>query len=330
MVARQKIRPEILFLHIGWAREYRGALDDLPQGKFGYIEDGNVDMGETLNFQDHQGRCFGYAPLQVIDLRRLGAPQDSDHLDGILVIWTATNPDGSGRYVVGWYKNARIYSERQKRGPDEGTPGIVAEAAAADSHLVPMDERTFFVPSMTRGWPGLASAFYASETLSPADVDRLLAYVGGKPSTGFYSGPKRKPPVNGGGWPRQDPGERAKIEKAASATVQAHFEAQGWDVERVEEENLGWDLNVTCGGRLLIVEVKGRSGEGSVELTANEYRAMSDEKLRMSYRLAIVFDALSGYPRLTIFEYAPGGKVWVSDGGDTLSLRPMTSAIASF
>jgi hypothetical protein len=193
-----------------------------------------------------------------------------------------------------------------------------------------LDERTFFIPNMTKGWPGIASAFYASKKLSPADLDVLLDYVGGKPSAGFYSGPRWKPPGNGGGWPSQDANERAKIEKAAVATVQGHFEAQGWDVERVEEENLGWDLNVTYGRRLLVVEVKGRSGEGSVELTANEYRAMSDEKLRMSYRLAIVFDALSRSPRLTIFEYAPGGEVRVSDRGDTLSLRLMQSAIASF
>ena len=330
MDARRKVRPQVLFLHIGWAREYNGGSDDLPQGKFGYIEDGNDDMGEALNFRGYRGRCFGYAPHHAIDLRRLGGAQDDDHVDGVLVIWTATNPDGSGRYVVGWYKNARVYSKTQRLRPDKARPDIVAQAATNDCHLVPVDERTFFIPRLTKGWPGVASAFYASETLSAAEVDKVIAYVGGQASAGFYSGPKRKPPANGGGWPSQDPVERAKIEKAAVAAVQAHFEEQGWSVERVEAENLGWDLNVTFGGRLLIVEVKGRGGEGSVELTANEFRAMNDDKLRMSYRLAIVFEALSKSPRLTIFEYAPGRKEWVSDGNATLSLRPMTSAIASF
>jgi hypothetical protein len=75
VVARRKIRPEVLFLHIGWAREYRGAPGDLPQGKFGYIKDGNEDMGDALNFRDYRGRCFGYAPHRMIDLGGWAPPR---------------------------------------------------------------------------------------------------------------------------------------------------------------------------------------------------------------------------------------------------------------
>ena len=56
---------------------------------------------------------------------------------------------------------------------------------------------------------------------------------------------------------------------------------------------------------------------------------MNDKHVRMSYRLAIVHDALT-IPQLTIFQYAPGEDAWLSDRGDRLKLRPMTGAVVSF
>ncbi len=330
VAADQPTRPGVIFLHIGWANEYQGAPDDLPQGKFGYIQDGNVDMGESMNFKNHKGRCFGYAPHHVVNLRRLGAAKGvEDFVDGVLVVWTAGNPDGSGRYIVGWYKKARVYSVSQED-QEKSRYGFIAEAAVNDCCLLRVDERTFFIPSMVQGWPGLSNAFYASDNLAPKHLDMLLAYVEGRASPGFYDGPIPTFARNGGGWLNQDPAERAKVEKAAVATVRVHYEAKGWSVESVEADALGWDLNATFGSRRLCVEVKGRCDEGPVELTVNEYRAMTNDELRMDYRLAIVFDALSQSPKLTIFRFMPGGGKWVSDTGDVLELRLMTGAIASF
>ncbi len=127
----------ILFLHIGWARDYRGAKDDLPQGTFGYILDGNDDAGEALNFKRFNGRCFGYAPARTINMNRLGGDADDDHVDGVLVVWTATAPDRSGRFVVGWYKNARVFAEMSNVRPHK-ISWVVCEAAAVDCHMVPM------------------------------------------------------------------------------------------------------------------------------------------------------------------------------------------------
>ena len=38
MAKRVRLPPQVLFLHVGWAREYRGASDDLPVGTFGYMK----------------------------------------------------------------------------------------------------------------------------------------------------------------------------------------------------------------------------------------------------------------------------------------------------
>lgn len=321
--------PTVLFLHIGWAREYLGAPTDLPQGKFGFMKKvRSEEPNEAVNFKAYRGICYGYAPRETIDLRRLGAPAGADHQDGILVVFTATNPDGSGRYVIGWYRDARVYGELQNTRPDQSKPHFIVKAKVANCHLVPVDDRTFFIPAMREGWPGVASAYYASANLSPQNMGKLLSYIGGTTSIGFTEVTVKS---LGGGFPRQnDPELRARVEAAAVAAVQAHYEATGCVVESVEDENLGWDLNVTSGARLFRVEVKGRSGTGAVELTPNEYRAMTNKRVRMSYRLAIVHDALTKFRKLNIFWYSPGDDDWLSDQADRLTLRPMTGAVVSF
>jgi hypothetical protein len=208
--------PPILFLHVGWARLYRGDADDPPLGAFGYIADGNEDPGETLNFKPFRGRCHGYAPHAGLNLARLGAERDAAHADGVLVVFTATNPDGSGRYVVGWYRDARVYPGLTPARPSKHRPDVLCSAKAEGCHLVNVDDRTFFVPSMETGWPGVASAFYANEHLGPKDVRKLLAYVGGKRSKGFApSGRPEAPeppiPPGGGG----DPEARKQVEEMA-------------------------------------------------------------------------------------------------------------------
>lgn len=202
-------------------------------------------------------------------------------------------------------------------------------AGAVDAHLVPVDARTFFIPARERGWPGVASAFYAGANLSAAQIDRLLAYVGGEPSAGFA--PDAPPPASGVGGPRNtDPDERTRVWKAAVACATKHYEGLGWQVENVESRNKGWDLEVHFGTKMLRVEVKGRKDQGAVEISVNEFRVMNDTKLRLSCRLAIVFGALGKNPKLTIFAYAPGRKAWLSEGGEVLTLEERIAALARF
>ena len=327
MVSERATRPNVLFLHVGWARDYHGAPDDVPQGKFGYLKDTDDTPGETFNFRDYDGRRYGYAPSIALNLSRLGAQEGAD-AHGITVVWMATNPDGSGRYIVGWYRNARVYPEGRHERPEEGCSYVVTEAATEDCRLLQIDERTFSVPFMRPGYPGVSSAFYASERLRPEELEEVLVYVGGEPSVGLCPGRATSSRQGGSaGRGAVDPEDRKAVEKAAIAVVAAHYEALGWVAVSVEAENRGWDLVVTRGARLLLVEVKGRADRGPVELTANEYRAMQDPKNRMAYRLAVVFDALTA-PVLTIFQYAPGREAWLSEDGEALGLTETTSATA--
>lgn len=316
----------VLMLHIGWARDYHGARSDPPQGKFGYMKESGVVVGEAVNFKSFGGTCYGYSPHWRLDPRRLGGEASDEAVDHVLVVFTATNPDGSGRYVVGWYRDALVHVRMQRTRPDARRPDYLVEAAAKDAHVVPVDERTFAVPTMRSGWPGVASAFYASDVLPPAQLDRLRRYVGGERSSGFEeTGGDREP---GRGSPRQpDPTVRVAVENAAMLEVRHHYEALGYAVRDVSRECLGWDLEAVLGRRRLLAEVKGRSGTGSVELTPNEYRAMTDPRSRMRFRIAIVHHALSPTRRLRVFAFRPGDGSWRSEDGETLHIRVMEGAV---
>lgn len=305
-------------------------------GDFGYIADGNDDAGEALNFRPYRKKLYGYSPARTLNLRRLGGNADADHLDNVLVIWTATNPEEPrGRYITGWYKNARVYREEVKRRPDAQRPSILAEASARNCQLVPADQRTFWIPRMKKGWPGIHSAFYASAKLSDENLQQIIAYVDGEPSTGFYDlfheGHDKERPESGGNRGRKPVDQAAKsaVERAAVDHVISYYKAQKWDVDPVEQDNRGWDLEVTNGGRKLLVEVKGRDGVGGVEFSPNEYKKMHLPKYRMNYRVAVVWHSRSDEPVLMIFDWRPKSETWVAEDGTVLTIRPETGGVGS-
>ena len=102
------------------------------------------------------------------------------------------------------------------------------------------------------------------------------------------------------------PEERAKIERAAVDAVTAHYCMLGCKVQSVEDDNVGWDLNVSKGGEIYRqVEVKGtKNPDIRVELSSNEY----DKSGNKLYRLAIVCNALDSNPVCAI--YARNGNEW--------------------
>jgi hypothetical protein len=74
-----------------------------------------------------------------------------------------------------------------------------------------------------------------------------------------------------------DPLLSAAIESAAVDTAWSYYEEEmGFNVETVEDEHRGWDLNVTGrNGTSFCVEVKGTQSEAFVvDLTPREYEQM--------------------------------------------------------
>jgi hypothetical protein len=123
---------------------------------------------------------------------------------------------------------------------------------------------------------------------------------------------------------RSNPKDRVEVEQAAVAATTAHFARQGYSIDSVQKDNVGWDLRATRGKHDLRLEVKGLSGsEICIELTPNEYAQML--KWRHSYHVCVVTDALIN-PELTIFKYCSDSHQWIDDQMRRLRIAEIVGA----
>ena len=91
---------------------------------------------------------------------------------------------------------------------------------------------------------------------------------------------------------------------------------------------MGYDLLAVSKAEKLYIEVKGLSGKSRrVGISPNEYDFFSQRK--PSYVLAIVSEALSNNPRLTLCQYSKKNGDWyvVGDKNAVLKETPKTAAI---
>lgn len=321
----------IVFFHVGWMREYRGLANDSIKGGGGFVEEKGWG-GEIFNFRNVRGKCYGYVmpgKHWILRIERLGADSDVECVDGIDVIWTAKRPTG-GVYIIGWYKNARVYRKPQTSSPsmnrvyERQSLDFITSAKTVDCHVLCPDQRTFAIPQGP-GWKGTSgNVWYADNNGNRSFVKKVRAYIKGLASL---------PPIKEkyeriGGGRSPDPEKRRKVEKRAIKAATRHFENMNYDVKTVEQDYVGWDLEATIKKKsLLRVEVKGLSGvEPVVDLTPNEYKMMM--KYKSSYRIFIMTKALSSSPKCHCFQWSPyrDRGCWESEEGQVLEVEDVIAA----
>ncbi len=314
-----------------WMTHYAGPEDDLPRPNFSYLRENTDEIGgELINFLPFRGHCRGYVQIDNdhINLERVDpSGADSDAVDGVLVVFTATPAVGKTR-LVGWYEDAVLHRHRKDR--RKGEPPFSADARADRSFLIPPAERVFDMRKGEKRHQGQRPVCYISQ-LNPEFDEEIVRYIESVKESGLQpvgalfpegaSGNRR-----GRGRPRNaDPVLRREVEEAAVGAVSAHYEERGHDVWSVETENIGWDLETDQGIR---IEVKGRrSPDLAVELTPNEYAAMlraeSDPDFASLYRVAVVTNALEQPGKLHLFEFSDGQ--WACPiTGIALAQKPLT------
>jgi hypothetical protein len=282
---------------------------------FLHCKDGNV-YGHVETIKDETDR--------QIKIEAFGTSPDAESIDGVDVVWVATHGEG-GRKVVGWYRNAIVYRERQKfekpPSPQHAKDKIATYrvyAKSEDATRVLFEERLDPALCLGRGkgWIGQVNWWFPERQPDPAIkkfVRDLRKYID------TYDGhdkiaPKRHSKGKWGGG--SDPDRKAEVENAATEAVKTYYKEH--DVKHVEADNLGWDLEATPkkGGDTLCLEVKGLFGADlKVGLTPNEYRALVKHKggEKPHYRLCVVTSALSEQPSLKIFHYDGASGKWIED-----------------
>ncbi len=205
----------VLFCNIGWMSRYEG-LEGKPDrivGGGSFVVE-NKKGNESCNFvKCSDGFVYGHVETWKGDdengidrksnIDELGASPGDSHIDGITVIWTATDPSLHGRRVVGWYLNARVFRERQQfdRAPShqhklDGNGTYHIRAKTKDATIVPLESRKARLKS-GKGWMGHAQWWFPHLHIKNSPeiksfVRRVSAMIGGE-AKGSLDETKSKP-----------------------------------------------------------------------------------------------------------------------------------------
>ena len=165
----------MLFCNIARMDSYRGWTSvDEPQGAGSHSE-----KAEVHNFHPHRRHVYGYvaAVAHSINLEKLGATDMGQlSVGGVDVIWTAPS-SGSGRNVVGWYRDATVFRklETYERGPYH------VKASKTNYVLLPPNKRTLNIQSARNqpGGFGTSNVWYA-DTEYGQRIRRRVAQLFGR------------------------------------------------------------------------------------------------------------------------------------------------------
>lgn len=189
-----------LFCNVGWMECYRGRNDnDKIVGGGSYVEREGHGF-EVCNFAPYENQIYGYVQpssgrlgeniksgtdeyfsRSTIDIDRLGAANNDDFITNVSVIWTATHPEsGKGRVIIGWYKHATVYREYQKFDivplfhKANHITGYRIVAEESNCKLLPIERRTFQIPTRVKGGMGQSNVWYADQSRGEKTIKDLL------------------------------------------------------------------------------------------------------------------------------------------------------------
>lgn len=328
------MRNRLLFCNIGWMRNYHGVTEtDQIIGGGKYVITNNTG-GEIYNFQSFKGTCYGYVQPVTrsesvsdgsININRLGAKNTDDYIDNIDVVLIAFRPN-FGTVVIGWYKNATVYREKQInphiifKDIQNNQFGYRFKAKAKDTTLLDIDRRYLKVPRAgrkgIRGGLGQSNVWFADNLESHDFLNKVIQLIDTNSSPESFKKTKIV-----------DIEKNRIIELKAIQVTTEYFVNLGYSVTSVETQNLGWDLEATLEEIKLKIEVKGLSNLAiNAGLTPNEYSQMKKPTNRDSYRISIVSGCLTKNPNLSIFSYNKASESWIDHFGNQLKVKEIIAA----
>lgn len=329
-----------IVFNVAWMNKYQGDLETIDRSRFAWLRE-NEGAGEQHNFSNLGGQLYGYTPHRYqnrINIERIGAGLGDESVSDITVVFKARDPETGHSCIVGLYRNATVFRERQtiptqarRRYSSREFYEYRATCKAGDGLLLPPEQRRILIHKgeTGEGFPRQTAIFYPqprttvgnrlSEILG--ELERLSSRRG---STG------RSKPKSLGRQP--DPALRIAVERAAVKAVREKYLANGFQVNSVESDNIGYDLEASRpDGLTVCIEVKGLSGRSiNAELTPNEYKTLKKRRVpgKGPYRLCIVTDALRS-PRIHDFRYV-GQRIWLDvENGNQLTIEERVAARVS-
>lgn len=182
----------VVFNTLTEMKEYCGPEANLSGG--GKFVENHGWGHELFNFKEDDGHYYGYTtPWGEMNIKRISGAINSDvlgeYVDNVLVVFTGSRP-GIGRIIVGWYKNARVYSKsvddnRESRilKLDSGIQHIKYNVVcdASNALLIAYEDRSFVVPQarMTDDGVGVGhhNTWYADKPKDLAFKEKVIEYI---------------------------------------------------------------------------------------------------------------------------------------------------------
>jgi len=316
---------KIIFFRIAWMIDYKGVTDkDKPNGAGSHVKE-HQDGGEVYNFYPVHSKYHGYVRIMKnnnLAIERLGAGKLDEYIDGVTVVFFATDPMAPGQYVIGWYDNARLFRKMQynKAENAKGRGSFLASTVKANGKLLPVSMRTLELPA---DGPGQANVWYVSQYTKSSQFLKRFFKFKSNPAAGDKVNKNPKSNLKSG-W-QLDVAKRQKIEMNAMETTAKYFKSKNFEIKYVHLAKVGWDMEAVKGNKKLLIEVKGTSLPlESVVLTPNEY---IHSKEKASYRICILDRALSkSKSKLYICKISADGKRWVSECGEQMQVKEIKAA----
>lgn len=161
---------KLIVFRVGWMKHYQGMKGDTIQSSAQFVVSENYGY-EMYNFLPHNGYQYGFVQpsgsgdftQRTVRIERLGASQNVESIENVLVAWVAPQVRG-GVYLIGWYKNATVYRKYQESPKNSDRifrdvpVGYYARAKQKDCVLLSEEDRILRVPKSNRQMGGLGQS----------------------------------------------------------------------------------------------------------------------------------------------------------------------------
>ena len=135
----------VLVCRVAWMPGYQSNEEDAIGGG-SYVDKGNVPH-ESLNFRPVGRTYYGFVENggKGLGIERLGAGRADETIDGVTVLFCATDRETGDFLLTGWYSNATVHRRPIKR---PGRDRLQREVyfTATDVTLIAESDRHFHVP----------------------------------------------------------------------------------------------------------------------------------------------------------------------------------------
>ncbi|MFZ7121126.1 MAG: protein NO VEIN domain-containing protein [Eubacteriaceae bacterium] len=330
---------KMIFCRIGWMTYYQGFWKEKSIRGGGSWVDKHGYGHEIYNYYpDKQNIMYGFVQVKgKIDINRHGANWRDDNISNITVIWCSRSIHNGQLYMIGWYKNATVFrklqewpknltNERPLPNPDDNWM-YRCICNKKDSVLLQEDERNFIIPIATTEQNGFgrANIWHADSKTDIPFKNKVIEFIANYERSSPVITKKVSKSIN---LYQADIEKRQAIELSAMNTVSSWYKDKGWNVEDVSNKNLGWDIEAKLENQILLIEVKGLSGNNiNFELTPQEYEKMKNPPFNCIHKICVVSNALSSDKMLYHLKYNNSSNSLINENNKKeLHLQERTAA----